>query len=93
MQQLTDHHCDHHHRNERAFIRCAFRPRVRISGEGPFAVISRCALPIVQLHGTLEAAIVAKHGLDRDGCQHGCSSRHELVSVDLTASSSSERAA
>ena len=83
MRQLTEHHCTHTHRNERAFVRCAFRPRVRISGEGEFAVISRCALPIVQLYSAPDTAIAHKLDLDRDGCQPGCRGRHEVVTVAL----------
>lgn len=93
MQQLTEHHCTHQHRNERAFMRCAFRPRVRISGEGEFAVISRCALPIVRLFSALEAAIAHKLDLDRDGCQPGCKQRHEAVSVALADDQGTEHAA
>lgn len=83
MRRLSEHHCDHLHRTERAFVRCAFRPRIRVAGEGPFAVLATCDLPSVVLHETFEQAVVTMGNLNRNGCGPRCRDRHEYARVTL----------
>ncbi|BBY82014.1 hypothetical protein MPUL_31720 [Mycolicibacterium pulveris] len=80
MKTYRLHRCDRNHKQHDAFMRCAY-PKAAISGEGQFAVISRCTRPHVITLYTNPAA--AQEDVDALVCDGLCVFDHEVVHLDL----------
>jgi hypothetical protein len=70
--------CRRRHRTWRVMALCKYRGAMWISGEGPWASVSRCPSGLqrraitVQLYATRQAAGRAKALIDRMACGGGC---------------------
>ncbi|GAB3154210.1 hypothetical protein GCM10027258_57750 [Amycolatopsis stemonae] len=81
------HNCARKHRTFLAMAKCIWRRAVWITGEGPYATVSRCAhgpyelAVTVRLHADLDSAQSSLKLINDTGCGGRCSNRHELVEL------------
>lgn len=55
---------------------------VSVTGDGRFALLSRCGAATVSLHPDLEAATAACDALHERGCGPACSGSHAVYDLD-----------
>lgn len=72
------HKCGVQHRTHKVWARCHFRARGWVSGEGRWAVLSRCRTWTVSLHETHADALASLAWIDQLACGGACTRSHEL---------------
>lgn len=73
------HGCATKHRTTRTLAVCQWPRAVWITGSGEWALLAHCDVLKVTLHATEEDAQSSKRFIDRTGCGHACTRRHEIV--------------
>jgi hypothetical protein len=69
--------------DEERFQRGFVKRAVWTTGRGPFATLAYCGVgPTIVRHQTLEAAVIAKQGIDGGGCGGECCKVHIIVRAD-----------
>ena len=83
MKTYRRHNCERQHRTYKKFAECAFPRAAWVLGEGPYAIVAWCGTPTVTLWPTAEEALNAMAtGIDKTGCGHLCSRKHEVILLE-----------
>lgn len=82
------HGCGRTHRGYQSLAECCWPGAAYVTGDGPFAVVSRCGLLEVSLHASREEARRRHARLEQHGCGRCCEGRHEVAELVQPASSS-----
>lgn len=76
-----EHDCGTQHRTPRQLALCAYEnnySKPKVTGKGPWAVVSFCARPTVTLWPAQWVAVRALRRLDDHGCGRRCRDRHSI---------------
>lgn len=74
-----DHGCGRIHYGYQSLAECRWPDAAYVTGDGAFAVLSRCDLLAVSLYDTRAEARRRHRRLEEQGCGRACEGRHELV--------------
>lgn len=82
------HGCGRTHRGYQSLAECSWPDAAYVTGDGPFAVLSRCDLLEVSLYATREEARRRLARLEQQGCGRSCEGRHEMAELAQAVASS-----
>lgn len=90
IKAYSQHKCTRQHRTYKAFAKCVWPKAAWISGEGPYATVTRCPHSVnlrgvitVMLHKSVEVAQHALREVNNTGCGGQCIKKHELIELRM----------
>ena len=83
MKTYHRHNCSRNHRKYRTLAKCMFPRACWVQGEGDYALLAWCPPLSVSLWWNKREAEEQKEFIDRLGCGHTCTKRHEIVLLEF----------